>query len=50
MRAKDYPSMHHEPETFLSCIVLDGVFERHPALRCGVIELGASWVPKRRTR
>src|SRR3546814_1432134 len=26
-------------------MVLDGVFERHPDLRCGVIEMGASWVP-----
>jgi predicted TIM-barrel fold metal-dependent hydrolase len=26
-------------------MTLDGVFERHPKLRCGVIELGAGWVP-----
>ena len=26
-------------------MVLDGVFERHPSLRGGVIELGAGWVP-----
>ena len=25
-------------------MVLDGVFERFPRLRCGVIELGALWV------
>ena len=27
-------------------MVLDGVFERHRALRGGVIELGAGWVPQ----
>jgi predicted TIM-barrel fold metal-dependent hydrolase len=26
-------------------MVLDGIFERFPKLRCGVIEQGASWVP-----
>jgi len=25
--------------------VIDGVLQRHPALRIGVIEVGASWVP-----
>lgn len=45
LRAKDLPSVHHTAETFLTTMVLDGVFERFPELRCGVIELGASWVP-----
>ena len=45
LRAKDFASTHHGVETFLSCLLLDGVFERHPDLRCGVIELGATWVP-----
>jgi predicted TIM-barrel fold metal-dependent hydrolase len=45
LRAKDFPVIHHSPERFLTCMVLDGVFERHPDLRCGAIELGASWVP-----
>ncbi|MDG2308605.1 MAG: amidohydrolase family protein [Candidatus Binatia bacterium] len=45
LRGKDYPSLHHSPANFLTALVLDGVFERHPELRCGVIELGASWVP-----
>jgi predicted TIM-barrel fold metal-dependent hydrolase len=26
-------------------MILDGVFERFPRLRCGVIEQGASWLP-----
>jgi predicted TIM-barrel fold metal-dependent hydrolase len=45
LRAKDLPSVHHAAETFLTAMVLDGVFERFPNLRCGVIEMGASWVP-----
>jgi len=45
LRVKDFVSAHHGAATFLSCLLLDGVFERHPDLRCGVIELGASWVP-----
>lgn len=45
LRAKDLPAVHHTAEIFLTCMVLDGVFERFPALRCGVIEMGASWVP-----
>jgi uncharacterized protein len=45
LRAKDFPVLHHSPECFLACLALDGVFERHPGLRGGAIELGASWVP-----
>ena len=45
LRSKDFPVLHHSPERFLSCMVLDGVFERHPDLRGAAIELGASWVP-----
>ncbi len=45
LRAKDFPAVHHAPETFLSTMVLDGVFQRVPDLRVGAIELGASWVP-----
>jgi hypothetical protein len=37
--------MHQEPETFLSVLVMDGVFERYPKLRGGSVELGAGWVP-----
>ncbi len=29
----------------LNALVIDGVLQRHPNLRIGVIELGASWVP-----
>jgi len=45
LRAKDFPATAHAPQNFLTCLILDGVLERHPGLRCGVIELGASWVP-----
>lgn len=44
LRAKDLPAVHQTAEVFLSVMVLDGVFERFPDLRCGVIEMGASWV------
>ena len=45
LRMKDFPVLHQSPERFLSCMVLDGVFERFPELHCGVIEQGAAWVP-----
>ena len=45
LRAKDFAVAHHTVERFLTCMVLDGVLSRHPDLRVGVIEQGASWVP-----
>lgn len=45
VRGKDMTSLHQPAETFVGALVLDGVFERHRALRGGVIELGAGWVP-----
>lgn len=50
LRAKDLPSVHHTTETFLTCMILDGVFDRFPGLRCGVIEMGASWAPSLMSR
>ncbi len=44
-RAKDMISAHHAPEMWIGALVFDGVFERHPRLRGGAIELGAGWVP-----
>jgi predicted TIM-barrel fold metal-dependent hydrolase len=35
---------HTMAQTFLTTMVLGGVFERHPTLRFGIIELGAVWV------
>jgi len=37
-------TIHLATEAFLSAMVLGGVFERHPALRFGVIECGAQWL------
>jgi predicted TIM-barrel fold metal-dependent hydrolase len=45
LRAKDWPATAHSPQNFLTSLVLDGVFQRYPGLRCGVIEIGASWMP-----
>jgi uncharacterized protein len=46
VRSKDAATMHQGPETFLSAMVMDGVFERHPKLRGAAVELGAGWVPE----
>jgi predicted TIM-barrel fold metal-dependent hydrolase len=45
IRSKDYLAIHHSPETFLGTLILDGLFDRFPALRGGCIEQGAAWVP-----
>jgi predicted TIM-barrel fold metal-dependent hydrolase len=45
VRGKDLIAVHHAVERFLGVLVFDGVLERHPDLRIGVIELGAGWVP-----
>jgi predicted TIM-barrel fold metal-dependent hydrolase len=46
VRTKDAALMHQPPETFVSMMVLDGVFDRHPNLRGAAVELGAGWVPE----
>jgi len=45
LRTKDAAVLHQGPETFLSMMVIDGVFERFPRLRGASVELGAGWVP-----
>jgi predicted TIM-barrel fold metal-dependent hydrolase len=45
LRTKDVAVLHGGPETFLSMMLLDGVFERFPKLRGASVELGAGWVP-----
>jgi len=45
LRAKDYFALNFAPQNFLCALALDGVFDRFPALRGGVIELGAGWAP-----
>ena len=46
LRTKDIALLHEGPEAFLTMMVLDGVFERHPGLRGAAVELGAGWVPE----
>lgn len=50
LRTKDIAILHQTPETFISVMVIDGVFERFPALRGAAVELGAGWVPELLTR
>jgi len=39
-----YATLHFAIEHFLTVMVMGGVFERHPKLRFGAIELGAHWL------
>jgi predicted TIM-barrel fold metal-dependent hydrolase len=41
----DYLSIPVPVMQTLAALVVDGVLQRHPDLRIGVIELGASWFP-----
>ena len=45
IRSKDSIALSHAPELFLTCMAMDGVFDRFPGLRGAAIELGAVWVP-----
>jgi predicted TIM-barrel fold metal-dependent hydrolase len=40
-----YMAIPYAPMQTLSTLIFDGVLDRFPGLRIGVIELGASWVP-----
>ncbi|NKB98971.1 MAG: amidohydrolase family protein [Pseudomonadales bacterium] len=42
---KDLPVLHHSIERWLTCMIYDGVLERFPKLKIGLIELGANWLP-----
>ncbi len=46
VRTKDAMVLHQAPEMFISMMVADGVFHRHPNLRGAAVELGAGWVPE----
>jgi predicted TIM-barrel fold metal-dependent hydrolase len=50
VRTKDAAVLHQGPETFISMMVIEGVFERYPKLRGASVELGAGWVPSMLTR
>jgi predicted TIM-barrel fold metal-dependent hydrolase len=44
-RSVDYMGIPRPPMQTLATMIFDGVLERHPDLRVGVIEQGAIWVP-----
>jgi predicted TIM-barrel fold metal-dependent hydrolase len=44
IRSKDFLAISNSPALFLGTLILDGLFDRFPDLRGGVIEQGASWV------
>jgi predicted TIM-barrel fold metal-dependent hydrolase len=44
-RSVDYMGIPGPPAQTLATMIFDGVFERFPDLRLGVIEQGAVWVP-----
>jgi predicted TIM-barrel fold metal-dependent hydrolase len=44
-RSVDYMAIPVQPAQTLATMIFDGVFERFPELRVGVIEQGAIWVP-----
>ena len=44
-RSVDYMAIPYPPMQTLATMIIDGVFDRFPALKCGVIEQGASWLP-----
>jgi predicted TIM-barrel fold metal-dependent hydrolase len=39
-----FATLHFAVSNWLTCMVLGGVFERHPTLRFGAIEWGADWL------
>lgn len=45
LRFDDFTSLCFAPQQFLTAMVYDGVFQKFPTLRGGVIESGAGWVP-----
>jgi predicted TIM-barrel fold metal-dependent hydrolase len=44
-RSIDYIAIQYPVMQTLGTLIIDGVLERHPDLRVGVIEQGASWLP-----
>ncbi len=39
-----YMGISYNAELFLASMIFDGIFQRFPNLRVGVVELGASWI------
>jgi len=46
LRFADYIMLSFAPQVWLTAMVYDGVFERFPELKGGVIESGAGWAPE----
>jgi len=44
-RSVDYMAIPGPPMQTLATMIIDGVLDRHPTLRIGVIEQGAVWLP-----
>ena len=44
-RSVSYMAIPNSVEQTLATMILDGVFDRFPDLRFGVVEMGVSWVP-----
>ena len=44
-RSVDYMGIPHPPAQTLATMIFDGVLDRFPELRIGVIEQGAVWIP-----
>ena len=44
-RSVDYMAIPYWPMQTLSALLFDGVFDRFPRLKWGVVEQGASWLP-----
>ncbi|NRA31314.1 MAG: amidohydrolase family protein [Parvularculaceae bacterium] len=44
-KPKDMNVLHHSIERWMTCMIYDGVLERFPRLKIGLIELGSNWVP-----
>jgi predicted TIM-barrel fold metal-dependent hydrolase len=45
LRFKDFVVLPFSAQMFLAALIYDGLFDRIPELRGGVIEFGAAWVP-----
>jgi predicted TIM-barrel fold metal-dependent hydrolase len=45
IRSPQYATCFHSPTATVGVLIIDGVLERHPDLRIGIIEYGATWVP-----